>query len=62
MLSLRAFHIFFISVSIVFLGWFAAWNFENGTRAMGAGSAVFAVLAAAYLFCFVRKGRPGSRR
>ena len=61
-MSLRHFHILFISVSTLLLLGFAAWVFlvaaaEPGLNALGALSAVAAVGLLIYLVWFIRKSR-----
>ena len=57
-MSLKAFHLFFIALSILLSAGCAAWAFLNGVeRAFGVSCAVVAVALVIYGFAFVRKAR-----
>ncbi|MFN0149797.1 MAG: hypothetical protein ACKVU1_03680 [bacterium] len=63
-MSLKAFHVFFIIVSILFAAGFGVWNLRahaagDGGASLALGIAGFVAGAAlvAYLFSFVRKLR-----
>ena len=61
-MSLRAFHIFFIVVSIALAVWFGFWEIQNSrrigflpARAVAAASLAAGAGLAVYLFWFVKK-------
>ena len=57
-MSLRAFHILFIVLSIVLAAGCAAWAFSNGVSAVfGAVSALAAVGLSVYFVYFLKKSR-----
>ena len=57
-MSLKAFHIIFIVLSIVLSIGCAVWAFANGPMlAFGSGSAVVAVALIIYGFAFVKKAK-----
>lgn len=61
-MSLRAFHIVFILISICLAAGFAVWCFshtapDNSYALMGKGSSVVSVALVVYLVWFVRKSR-----
>jgi hypothetical protein len=57
-MSLKAFHLVFIVLSILLAVACAAWSFANHTaEAFGVGSVIVAVALVAYAFYFLRKSR-----
>ena len=57
-MSLKAFHIFFIIVSIVFAAGLSAWAFKTGASdALGFVSGASSALLLAYGVAFLRKAR-----
>jgi hypothetical protein len=57
-MSLKAFHIFFIVLSILLAGGCAAWGFVNGLApAFGITCAILAIALLAYGIYFLRKSR-----
>ena len=57
-MSLKAFHVFFIVLSILLAAGCAAWAFVNGASMIfGIGSAAVAIALVVYAFLFVRKAR-----
>ncbi len=64
-MSLRAFHLFFIVVSIALAGFVGAWAFETrpaGGVLFGTASFAVGVFLIGYFFWFLRKmKRPGTR-
>lgn len=64
-MSLKAFHVFFILVSILLCFGVAAWVFAGGAgespswglRSMGLGSAILGLGLLAYSVFFIRKAR-----
>jgi hypothetical protein len=57
-MSLKAFHIFFIIVSIVFAAGLSAWAFKTGASdALGFVSGASSVLLLVYGMAFLKKAR-----
>jgi hypothetical protein len=56
-MSLKAFHIVFIVLSIVLSIGCAVWAFANGTMPFGAACAVVALALVAYGINFVKKSK-----
>jgi hypothetical protein len=57
-MSLKAFHIFFIIVSIVFAAGLSAWAFKTGASdALGFVSGASSLLLLVYGMAFLRKAR-----
>ena len=57
-MSLKAFHIVFILVSVLFCAGLSAWAFMTGASdALGWGSAVGALAMAIYFVSFVKKAK-----
>lgn len=61
-MSLKAFHVFFIVIALIFAGWFGVWGIrsylENGDVAhllMGIGSMVACIGLGFYFRWFLRK-------
>jgi uncharacterized membrane protein SirB2 len=52
--SLKAFHVFFIVVSILFAAAFGWWAWNNGERRLAAVSLASAPLLTAYLVWFLK--------
>ncbi len=56
-MSLKAFHIFFICVSILTALGFGYWALKNSSHALGIASLAVGVLLIAYLSWFVHKAK-----
>lgn len=55
-MSLKAFHLFFILVSILFCGGLSAWAFQTGASTeLGWGAGIVGAVMLGYLVNFVRK-------